>query len=184
KVHGVGTFVAKPKIKQQLEEIADFASTATQLGVDARTKVIKSNTITSDFTLAKLLNQNVMENVLNIQLIGHSGDSPIVFYTAYFPYELGKKVEAEAYKAMEEKKAFSTLDLYKNFPDVNPTHVEQTFESLSATENTAELLHVDVGFPLLRVTSIIYEDATPLEYKEAYYLGDKYRFFITRKINI
>src|SRR5699024_11697021 len=38
KVHGVGTFVAKPKIKQQIEEITDFASTATQLGVDERTK--------------------------------------------------------------------------------------------------------------------------------------------------
>lgn len=184
KVHGVGTFVAKPKIKQELDEITDFASTATQLGVNAKTKLIESNLMTSDFKLAKLLGTNVMDNLLNIQLIGYSGDLPIVVYKTYFPYELGRRVEEKVKEASADNIPFSTLDIYKQFADVNPTHVEQTFESVNASEDLSKYLKVSDKFPLLRVSSIIYEGNSPLEFKEAYYRGDKYRFFITRKISL
>lgn len=184
KVHGVGTFVASPKIKQELSTVADFQSTVSQLGLIASTDLIDTNIITSDFKLSKILNTNVMEKVLNLQLLGYGDDSPIVYYNTFFPFELGEKIKKIAQLFIDEKRPFSTLDLYKEIEECTPTHVEQTFESLAAPVYLADILKVEPNFPLLRITSILHQDNIPLEYKEAYYRGDKYRFFITRQINL
>lgn len=184
RVHGVGTFVAKPKIHQELNTIVDFQSTVSKSGLIASTKLIKTNVITSDFKLSRLLNINIMEKIQNLQLVGYGDDSPIVYYNTFFPYELGEQIKQATVKLIDNNLPFSTLDLYKEHTNYRPTHVEQTFEAINAHEQIAEILKIEVGFPLLRVTSIVYQESTPLEYKETYYRGDKYRFFITRKINL
>lgn len=184
RVHGVGTFVASPKIRQELDTIADFQSTLSQSGLIASTELIETNVLTSDFKLSKLLNLNIMEKILNLQLIGYGDDSPIVYYNTFFPFKLGEKMKGITKKRLENKLPFSTLDLYKELTEYKPSHVEQTFEAITANDQVAQLLSVNIGFPLLRVSSIVYEGKKPLEYKETYYRGDKYRFFITRKIKL
>ncbi|WP_438316403.1 GntR family transcriptional regulator [Sporosarcina sp. FA9] len=184
KVHGVGTFVTNTKIRQELNIISSFQSTLEQLGLIASTKTLNSNIITSDFQLSRLLNLEVMDKVLNLQLLGSGDNSPIVYYNTYFSYKLGEEMEGYANTMIDNKRPFSTLDLYKHSLTYQPTHVEQTFESVLAMENIATVLQIENGFPLLRVTSIIYQDEQPLEYKESYYKGDMYKFFITRKIEL
>lgn len=181
RIHGVGTFVTEPKIKQELGEFNTFQSTLQQQGLIASTKLLKSSVITSDFQLARLLDIDVMEKVINLELVGYGDSSPIVYYNSYFSHSVGEQMEQAADQALKEEKPFSTLDLYQ-FLDYEPTHVEQTFEALSTTEQLSKILDVDLHFPLFRVTSIIYQDKTPLEYKETYYRGDKYKFFITRQM--
>lgn len=182
RVHGVGTFVARPKIKQELNTVEDFQSTIAQVGLIGSTELISAETVTSDFKLAKLLNLNVMDKVLNLRLVGYSDDIAIVYYNTYFPFTLGKQIKKATQNIVEQQSSFSTLDLYKHIENCTPTHVEQTFEALTAKEKTANLLEISPKSPLLRVTSIVYQNETPLEYKEAYYRGDKYRFFVTRQI--
>lgn len=184
RVHGVGTFVSRPRIKQELSTVADFQSTVTQHGLIASTKLIETNTVMSDFKLSKILDLNGLEKVLNLQLSGYGNDSPIVYYSTFFPYELGQEMKRLAMEYIENELPFSTLDLYKQIKRYKPTHVEQTFEALAATNDLAEKLKVDVNEPLLGITSILYQNQTPLEYKEGYYRGDKYRFFTTRQIQL
>lgn len=183
KVHGVGTFVAPPKIRQELNVISSFQSTVEQLGLIASTKILNSTIITSDFQLSRLLNLEVMDKILNLELLGSGDDSPIVYYNTFFSYPLGEEMEQFAKSMMTNKLPFSTLDLYKNKTDYRPTHVEQTFESILANEHLADVLKIAEGFPLLKVTSIVYQEKQPLEYKESYYKGDMYKFFITRQLN-
>ncbi|MCM3717653.1 GntR family transcriptional regulator [Fictibacillus phosphorivorans] len=182
RVHGVGTFVAKPKIKQELSNFNNFESTLQQQGLIATTKMLGSQVITSDFQLSRLLDINVMERVIKLELIGYGDEIPVVYYNSYFPNRVGEKMKQAAEKALQAEKPFSTLDLYRLDQEIglHPTHVEQTFEAQSAHYPLTEILNVQEGFPLFRVTSIVYQDKTPLEYKETYYRGDKYKFFITR----
>lgn len=185
RVHGIGTFVVGPKIKQELQVVDTFQSTVEQQGLIASTKLIKSNTITSDFQLSRILNLEMMSKVFNMQLVGLGNDSPIVYYDTYFPYELGVTVNEFARKLMEENKPFSTLDLYKMTQnEYKPTHSEQTIEAIDANDFMADVLHINPNFSLLKITSIIYQGTIPLEYKEAFYRADKYKFFITRQINM
>jgi GntR family transcriptional regulator len=92
-------------------------------------------------------------------------------------------MERFAKTMIENELPFSTLDLYKNNSDFRPTHIEQTFESTLANEDLAAMLKIPKGFPLLNLTSIVYQHKQPLEYKEAYYKGDMYKFFITRQLD-
>jgi len=183
KVHGVGTFVTSPKIRQELNIISSFQSTVEQLGLIASTKILNSNIITSDFQLSRLLNLEVMEKILNLQLLGSGDNSPIVYYNTYFSFHLGEELEKIAQTMIDNGIPFSTLDLYKSIPEYRPTHVEQTFESILSNEHLAAILKIQIGFPLLRVTSIVYQQNQPLEYKESFYKGDMYKFFITRQLD-
>ncbi|WP_368503271.1 GntR family transcriptional regulator [Alkalihalophilus sp. As8PL] len=181
RAHGVGTFIAKPKIKQELTSFNDFQSTLQQQGLIASTKLHGVETISSDFQLSRLLDINVMEKVINLELVGYGDERPVVYYNSYFSYSVGETMKKVAEEALQLKKPFSTLDLYDQESNgLKPTHVEQTFEAQAAHESLATILEVEKGFPLFRVTSIVYQDKTPLEYKETYYRGDKYKFFITR----
>lgn len=182
RVHGVGTFVSKPKIQQELSTLSNFQSTLQQQGLIASTKLHNSQTIVSDFQLSKLLSIQVNEKVINLELIGLGDNSPIVYYNSYFSFPVGEKMKQAAELVLDKDQPFSTLDLYKMDPHLkfNPTHIEQTYEALAAVPFLAEILKVKEGFPLIKVTSLVYQDKNPLEYKETYYRGDKYKFFITR----
>ncbi|MFP3803338.1 UTRA domain-containing protein, partial [Paraburkholderia sp. SIMBA_027] len=67
--------------------------------------------------------------------------------------------------------------------DFKPTHVEQTFEAVLSNNDTASKLEIPIGEPLLKVTSMVYKDEEPLEFKEAFYKGDIYKFFVTRRLH-
>ncbi|MEK5063755.1 GntR family transcriptional regulator [Cytobacillus sp. FSL R5-0596] len=184
RVHGVGTFVEGHKIQQELSSLNNFQSTLQQQGLIASTKLHSTQLITSDFLLSKLLAIQVTDQVMNIELIGYGDNSPIVYYNSYFPMNIGLKMKKAAEEALEKGQPFSTLDLYKINSEIgwSPTHVEQTFEAQAAVTHLSEILGVSENFSLFRVTSIVYENQTPLEYKETYYRGDKYKFFITRQM--
>jgi GntR family transcriptional regulator len=56
---------------------------------------------------------------------------------------------------------------------------EETIQSMAASEKQAELLQVEVGFPLLLVEGIVYtEQAIPIEYHQIYNRGDRYKYSI------
>lgn len=182
KVQGLGTFVSKKMIYQPLESITSFQSTIEQLGLIASTKLFKTSTITSNFQLSKILDMNIMDKILNIQLIGYGDNTPVVFYNSFFPYEVGLKAKNFSEEMANQEKPFSTMDFYENSMEFKPTHVEQTFEAMISDTELANILEIPEGFPLLKVTSIVYKDKAPLEFKEAYYKGDLYKFFITRRL--
>lgn len=184
RVQGIGTFVRKRTISQPLESLTSFQTTIEQLGLIASTKLIKHSEITSDFQLSRLLNINIMDKIVNIQLLGAGDNTPVVYYNSYFSYELGMLISSFSKENTEHRKPFSTMDFYKNSLKYKPTHVEQTFEAVLSNSDTSLILEIPVGEPLLKVTSIVYKDENPLEFKEAYYKGDIYKFFVTRRLNL
>ncbi|MEK5081096.1 GntR family transcriptional regulator [Solibacillus sp. FSL W7-1436] len=183
KVQGLGTFVAKKMIAQPLERITSFQSTVEQLGLIASTKLIKTSTITSDFQLSRILNINIMDKITNIQLLGSGNDNPVVFYNSYFPFELGSLVNDFSKEMTELNKPFSTIDYYYNSLEYKPTHIEQTFEAIVSDEEVSSILCIPIASPLLKVTSIVYKNEDPLEFKESFYKGDIYKFFVTRRLD-
>lgn len=182
KIHGVGTFVATPKVEQELDTINNFQNTVERLGLVASTEIIKRDRISGDFQLAKLLNSNVMDIIYHMQLVGLGDNHPIVYYNSYFSGKIGKEAMEVAEDFKVKQNPFSTLDIYNHIHSVTPSHLEQTFEAMGANAEVADHLKIDQGFPLLKITSMVYENQTPLEYRESYYRGDKYKFFATRTL--
>ncbi|SFE60130.1 GntR family transcriptional regulator [Alteribacillus iranensis] len=182
RVHGVGTFVSDSKIEQELSQLNNFHSTLMKQGLIASTKLLKEETISSDFLMSRLLDIDVMESVYNVQILGLGDESPIVYYNSYFTKEISPFIKSEVDKALSTGSPFSTLDLYTEQAPIRPTHIEQSFEARIAEGEIADLLDLDIGKPIFSVTSIVYADKKPLEYKETHYRGDKYKFYLTRKM--
>lgn len=183
RTHGRGTFVANPKIEQTLSSVHNFQQTLIKQGLIASTLLLKTETIPNNFLFSRILNVKLMEQITNVQLLGFGNDVPIVFYDSMFSLEIGQKIVEEAKKASTQKIPFSTLDLYGPQIGFVPTHVEQTFEAVLSDETVSGILKIEQNSPILLVTSIVYDGERPLEYKSAYYRGDKYKFFVTREFN-
>lgn len=181
---GMGTFVAKPKIKQELTRVNTFETSLAQHGFVASTKLLKAEATPNSIYLAKLLDIPISEKIFNLQLMGLGDEEPIVYYNSYFSYYLGQKMHKTALDASQKNKPFSTLDLYASQSDVTPTQIEQTYEATVSDESLSDVLKVPQRSPIFSVTSIVYAHDKPIEYREAFYRGDKYKFFITRQLEL
>lgn len=183
RIQGIGTFVAASKYEQPLAEIHTFESAMKKLGYDASTRIHHAGTVPSDLLLANTLQISTDEPLMTLQLVGFGDNSPIVFYESYFSQEVGASVLSAANELAEVNRPFSTLDLYGREGGPSLKSATQTFEATVADAEIAELLLVPEGAALLKVTSVIRDQSMPVEYRRAFYRGDKYRFVVQRNLD-
>ncbi len=182
--HGKGTFVARPRIKQELVRVTPFEETLRSKGLEPATKYLGSSLITADYHLATVLAIPISTAVMRLELLGLGNNEPMVYYISHFIADLGQKMCELADVLSQQRVAFSTFDLYEKAGLPAPAMVTQSFEAVAAGKEQARMLGVKQGEPLLLVTSLVYTDAgRPVEYKQAAYRGDKYSFYITRPVN-
>lgn len=187
-VQGKGTFVAgdgqaeqEHKISQELGKITNFERTLSSKSLSGSTKIIKYEITSVDLALSRILELDMSSQVLHLDLLGLANNEPYVLYRSNFALDIGLRFLEKAKEKEKSKTGFSTVDLYQYFDDLKPYYVEQTFEALAADEDLAGILSVEAGTPLFLASSIIYDDENkPIEYKNAYYRGDKYKFHIKR----
>lgn len=182
RIHGVGTFVTQPTMKQELDKLHSFEQTLAQRGLVATTEIHAATVTVSDLALSSILALGATATVTNLQLIGRGDDKPIVFYDSYFPSDVGEEMTAAARRAQQAGLPFSTLDLYRDSSHTKPDRLAQTFEAIVADRDLAGLLDVDEGWPILRVTSVLSQGDRPVEYRTASYRGDRYKFAIDRSM--
>ncbi|GFN22751.1 GntR family transcriptional regulator [Thermanaeromonas sp. C210] len=182
--HGKGTFVARPRIHQELVRVTPFEETLRSKGLEPSTEYLGSSLIAADYHLATVLAIPIATQVTRLELLGLGNNEPMVYYVSYFAGELGEKLSDLARELSRQRVAFSTLDLYKKAGLPSPSMLTQSFEAVAAGREQARILGVKQGEPLLLVTSLVYTAAgRPVEYKRAAYRGDKYSFYITRPVN-
>lgn len=180
--HGKGTFVARNKVEQELYSITPFQHFILSKGLKPQTKYLKGKVIPNSYHLSKILSIPLSENLVELSLLGLGDESPMAFYTSYFGYNLGRKMQELALKSTEEGLSFTTLDLYKYLPHITLGVVNQTFEASIADAFISDILKIKKGSPVLIAESIVYShEDEPLEYKSTVYRGDKYKFSMVRR---
>lgn len=182
RVQGVGTFVAARKYEQTLSEVRSFEKSLAQLGLVATTAIHSAGSAVGELWITGTLRLAAAVPVCNLQLVGSGDGRPLVFYDSYFPADIGRRMVAAAQKACSEGIPFSTLELYAMAKVSQPTRIEQTLEAMVADERLSSLLKVDEGAPILQITSVVSTTETPVEYRRAFYRGDKYKFAMERSL--
>lgn len=180
RVHGVGNFVAAPKMRQSLKEVKSFEVSLAEGGLVATTQILTERTEISDFSIAGILNVPVASPVQYLQVRGLGGEVPLVVYDSYFPGDIGEVVLFHAHQLADAGTPFSTLDIHRADTGEQLTRMEQTLEAVAADQETGHLLGVDPGTPVFRVESVMHSTSRVLEYRIARYRGDKYKFAIER----
>lgn len=172
KKQGVGSFVASEKIAEVLPGLVSFSAEMKARGFQVRTKVISVEEIVPPLRVAKGLSLSTEDTVLKVKRLRFVDEKPIVISTSYLSCGVSpdEDFEGSLYELLEQK--------YGVFITIG----EASIEACLADEMDAGLLNVNVGSPVLNITWRSYSDVeTPVEYSEATFRGDSYRYIVKLK---
>ena len=171
---GKGTFVASPKITQELTELTGFVEDMRGLGRKPTARVISKETVTADTTVAGHLALTKGERVVRIRRVRLADGVPISFDETYLPLEIGNKIITNNLKV---EPIFSLLERKYNVPLIE---AEYKLEAVAADAEVAAALRVKQGSPIFRIERTSYSTGNrPVDYEKLYYRGDLVRF-VTR----
>ena len=171
---GKGTFVAAPKITQELTELSGFVEDMHAVGRKPTARVLGREIVTADATVASRLALTKGERVVRIRRVRLANGVPISFDDTYLPLEIGKKIMTDNLKV---EPIFSLLERKYDVPLIE---AEYKLEAVAAEAEVAEALRVKRGSPIFRIERTTYSKGNrPVDYETLYYRGDLVRF-VTR----
>ncbi len=168
---GKGTFVAWPKIAQQLTALTGFTEEIRARGQRPGTKLLEMGMVRVDGHAALRLQVPAGQRVVRLYRARLADDEPLALeqsLISFFGCEQLLEVDLVA------TSLYGLLETRFGLP---PVEAEQEIEAGLATEAEAELLEIAVGSPILLLRRTTYtERHQPIEYAESVYRGDKYAF--------
>lgn len=172
RIMGKGTFVAEPKIHEGLiSHLTGFYEDMIKQGYRPESKVLKQHRISASVKVARNLQIEVGDPVIELKRLRFANNVPIQIVTSYLPYALC---------AMVLQADFSHQSLYSYLIDVCQINIacgKRIIEAVLATNEEAKLLNIISGAPLILLDSITYmENGIPFEYYNAVHRSDRARF--------
>jgi GntR family transcriptional regulator len=169
---GKGTFISLPKISEGLvQKLTGFYQDMVERGLKPGSLVLHKNVSPSTEKVARFLNIEPGEKVIDIQRLRFINDEPIQLVTTYIPYKICPSLASadlsnQSLYAYLEKECGIYLSKGHRF-----------IEAVLANEYEAAQLGIERGAPLLMLDSVSYsEDGQPIEYYHALHRGDRSRF--------
>ena len=170
---GKGTFVARAKISSRslVQSLEGFYGEMAERGVPVMTQVLEQTLEPADPNVAANLELESMSPVVKLVRLRFVEEEPIVLVESYLPYEMCRDVikadleQGSLYAFLEEECGITIGRGWRRI------------EAITADEEAAARLAVEVGSPLIRLKSVSYTpEGTPLEYFDALFRGDRSRF--------
>ena len=169
--HG-GTFVAEPKLDQDVTTLAGFSEQLRRHGMLAGARVLAATQIQSGPAAAAALELAAGDPVHEVRRIRLADGRPMVlehsqFPAALFPGMLGLRLDGSLYELLDDR--FGQ----------RPVRARESFEPVIAGVREAEALEVEEGAPLILVERTAYSrSGLPLEYARDLFRGDRTRVVI------
>jgi GntR family transcriptional regulator len=170
---GRGTFVSEPKISSRslVQSLDGFYQDMDEKGFAPITRVLEQSMVPSNTKVAEYLKIEPMSPVIKILRQRFIEEEPIVLVTSYLPYDLCRELISAD---LTSQSLYVFLESQCGLTIVRG---RRSIDAVTANENEAVLLSVDVGSPLLLIDSISYlEDGTPVEYFHGLFRSDRLRF--------
>jgi GntR family transcriptional regulator len=169
---GKGTFISPPKISEGLvQKLTGFYQDMVERGLKPVTKVLHHMVSPSNEKVARFLNIQPGEKVIDIQRLRYINDEPIQLVTTYIPFEVCPGL------ANVDLTNRSLYEYMEKEGGVTIAKGRRYIEAVIANEAEAALLGIERGTPLLMLDSISFSDSgQPVEYYHALHRGDRSRF--------
>ena len=169
--HGVGTFIAAPKIDRQMDAVFRFTTGMQRRGYTPGARIISLEQVVVDKALARELAVPVSARAYRILRLRSVNQEPVLLEDYSIP--------AQRFPGLEKHdlERRSIYEVMENEYGVTIFRARQSFEPVVASEFEAELLGVRVGAPLMLEKRISFDrDDRPVEYGKDRYRGDRFRF--------
>ncbi len=173
---GKGTYVSRSKIIQR--NIMSFTETVTSRGLVPSTAVLHFGKTGDRQDINVLLELKLGQSVYNIRRLRFADRIPIAIEEVFIPEQYcpnleNCNLESSLYRLLNEKYSLSVY------------FMDSTIQAAKAKKDEKKLLNLPDGIPVLRITSINYnETGKKLFYEKDFYRSDKYdyqaRIFVNR----
>lgn len=170
RIQGKGTFVALPKVAQELR-LTSYTEDMRAQGLEPTSTLLEIGYLVADEVLSERLGVKRGARVLRIERLRLANGEPMAIETTHLSAQrfpgLRRQLERShsLYAALSEKYGVRLLE------------AEETIETVPAPPREAHLLGTDVGVPLLLLSRHSRTDGgEPVEYVRSLYRGDRYKF--------
>ena len=170
RVRGRGTYVAPRFLEHSLERMLSFSEDMRARNLSPGSKILQFERVSPPPLVQNALRINENEVVIHIRRLRLANEQPVGVHNAWIARLELSRSELEAigslYKLMERKEVFLSEG-------------DDMIEATEADDELSKLLNVRPGAALLKVTRIARDQAgRPIEYVEAVYRADLYRYAV------
>lgn len=172
RIKSKGTYVAKPKIKQDfIKKIETFNEQIKRLGMTPTTKLIEFAVIPAPEEVAEVLCIPVGSPCITLLRKRFADQEPNVVVRTYLPYDRCKFITQHDLEKESLYKILSQDEHTRVF------RINRVAEAVLANEEDEKMLDIKTGQPVHFFTSIGYNPyGEPIEFSLARYRGDRNRF--------
>lgn len=174
-----GTFVAPPRVDQDLGRMDAFDSTVRHLHLSPAYQLIKTELVAADDQQAERLGVVPGAELLSVEVLGVGSGLPLAYYTSLLPSHVVERLPGEP-----EWGTMSTYQIAGRALGATDLSVSQEFEAVALPREIAQVLRVSTKSAGFRTVSLFRHEQTPLELRTGWYPGSRYRFRITRKVQL
>jgi GntR family transcriptional regulator len=169
--HGVGTYIAEPKIDRQMDELFRFTRGMQMYGYVPGARVISLEQVLVDAALARELAAPVTSPAYRILRLRSINQEPVLIedYT----------ISARRFPGLDrhDLETRSIYEVIESEYGVAIVRARQSFEPMVASEFEAGLLKVREGVPLMLERRLSFDaGGGPVEIGRDRYRGDRFRF--------
>ncbi len=171
---GKGTFVAEPKIEQELRALTGFSQDVNTRGGRPSSRVLQALLMPAPAEVAAALRIMPETPVAMLSRLRLADEMPLAIETAYLPNALAPNLLQHD---------FAQESLYRVLEGeygLKPTAAKQTIEAALASPHELDLLELTAPAAVLRMRrQTITDGDVALEYVCSTYRGDRYKFHAT-----
>lgn len=171
---GKGTFVARPKLKESLiQTLRGFYEDTLAQGHTPRTRIVEQGPRPAPENVARFLGVDPGEPLFYLKRLRFVDDVAHLLSETYLRLDLCPCLRE---KDFEAKSLYAVLE---SECGLEIKRGRRVVEAVAADEDTAALLQIDPGSPLLLLRSLMYiHDGVPFEYSIGMHRADRSRFEI------
>ncbi|HYF92398.1 MAG TPA: GntR family transcriptional regulator [Symbiobacteriaceae bacterium] len=168
---GKGTFVAQPKLTENLPRLSSFTEEMQAKGVTWSTRVLSVGHVEPPQRVKELLRMKDGEAALKVDRLRLVGQEPLVLLSSYIAPWIGV--------AEHEDFSGSLYDILEHRYRVRLSMGDQVIGAAGAGREDARLLRCKPGAPLLCLERTTYaHDGRSAEFVQARYRSDRYHYYV------
>lgn len=177
--HGSGTYVAKPKVTYESEELANYVQAMRHRNIATASQLLEFDEVAASRRLAHSLKIDIGDAIYRVSILRLANRVPVILERVFVAC-----VRVPGLEEWDLEKS-SILDLLTDAYRTVPGRISQTVEAVVAADTVAQQLRVDEGFPLLMVSRIIVaQDGEPIVFSQDFLRGDYARIHADAQLKL
>ena len=158
--------IDSPKFSGSMEDMLG-------MGIKTKVKVLDMSRVDPPQAIRRLLDLDQGQEVVKIEKLRLVEKSPFSYVINYLPQEYGARIESA------DLSLKPLLMILEEELGLKADEAVQSIEATTADAQTAKILEVWIGAPLLKVERTVFDKkGGPIEHVSVLYRADKYKFTV------